>query len=342
MAPDAADPAGAGLDADYFDGRSARAWPVRLGRAGTLLTIRGEGIERELPWHALRWPERSRHGVRVAELPDGGMLQCHDAVAWDAFVRAGGATEPWVVRLQQSWRAVLASLLATAALLAALYAWGVPWAAGRALAFVPEAVDRSIGAAALEALDAEMLQPSALPAAQRAALTAAFAQLLAAQPAGSLPAWRLEFRRSRIGPNAFALPGGTIVLTDELVERVDGDAAIVSGVLAHEFGHLRGRHGMRTVLQAGALGVLAGALLGDFSTLLAAAPVVLGQAAYSRDAEREADAEAARLLRDAGLSPALMATFFEKLAARPGSGPLIGIGSHPADAERIRFFREYR
>ena len=38
-----------------------------------------------------------------------------------------------------------------------------------------------------------------------------------------MPAHRLEFRASRIGPNAFALPGGTIVLTDELVELVEGD-----------------------------------------------------------------------------------------------------------------------
>ena len=104
---------------------------------------------------------------------------------------------------------------------------------------------------------------------------------------------------------------------------------------------MRHRHGMRLLLQAGAVGVLASTVLGDFSTLLAGAPVLLGQAAYSRDAEREADEESARLLRDAGLSPAVMVTFFEKIAAAQGTHAMgIAIASHPADAERIRFFRE--
>jgi predicted Zn-dependent protease len=120
---------------------------------------------------------------------------------------------------------------------------------------------------------------------------------------------------------------------------------------------------MRLLLQVGALGVIASAVLGDFSSLLAAAPALLGQAAYSREAEREADAESARVLKSAGISPAVMVTFFERLAAadRPSGGGTvaggasapapssdrpreasalgIAIASHPADAERIAFFR---
>ena len=72
-----------------------------------------------------------------------------------------------------------------------------------------------------------------------------------------MPAHRIEFRKSRIGPNAFALPGGSIVITDELVALVDGDAAVVTGVLGHELGHVRHRDGMRMLLQASAVGVLA-------------------------------------------------------------------------------------
>jgi predicted Zn-dependent protease len=116
---------------------------------------------------------------------------------------------------------------------------------------------------------------------------------------------------------------------------------------------------MRLLVQVGALGVIASAVFGDFSSLLAASPALLGQAAYSRNAEREADAESARVLKDAGISPAVMITFFERLAARdrpedgaaggasaPGpadnrpreaSGLGIAIASHPAG--RIAFFR---
>lgn len=332
------------LPVEYFDGRSARALPARLSFDGSRLQLRGENLARDLAPHELRWPERTRHGARVAELPDGASLHCADAAAWDTFARRCGRGDSFVVQAQQSWRWVLASALATVALLAALYVWGVPAAAQAALAFVPAQVERRIGEAALAQLDGEWLQPTQLDAGTQQRIRAAFERVLAAQPPGSVPAHRLEFRRSRIGPNAFALPGGAIVLTDELATLAGPDEDLLSGVLAHELGHVRQRHGMRMLLQASAVGVLASVVVGDFNSLLAAAPVLLGQAAYSRDAEREADAESARLLRDAGLSPLLMVRFFEKMAQRERTPALaalgIAIASHPADAERIRFFQD--
>ena len=329
------------LAAEYFDGRSARARAVRLRRDGTQLLIDGEGIAQRVPLSRIQWPERTRHGPRVAELPDGASLHCADAAAWDAFAQACGRGDGVVVRAQQSWRAVLASLAGLVVVIVALYAWGIPMAAGAALAVIPESADRAVGEVAMRSLDEQLMKPSALPIAEQQRLREAFARALAAQPTGSVPAHRIEFRKSRIGPNAFALPGGSIVMTDELVTLVEGDAAAITGVLGHELGHVKHRDGMRMLLQASAVGVLASAVVGDFNSLLAAVPVVLGQSAYSRDAERRADAEAVRLLRDAGLSPAVMVGFFEKMAKANGDHTLgIAISSHPADAERIRFFRE--
>ncbi|MGE4051481.1 MAG: M48 family metallopeptidase [Piscinibacter sp.] len=329
------------LRAEYFDGRSALAHAVALRRDGEALAIEGDGVAARVPLERVRWPERTRHGVRVAELPGGASLQCADAAAWDAFALECGRGDGAVVRAQQSWRAVLASLTALVALLAGLYVWGIPAAAHAALGVIPASVDAAVGEVAMRSIDEEWMKPSMLDAAEQQRLRAAFEKLLSAQPQGSVPAHRLEFRKSRIGPNAFALPGGTIVMTDELVKLVDGDAAVIAGVLAHELGHVRHRDGMRMLIQASAVGVLASVVVGDFNSLLATVPVVLGQSAYSRDAERRADEESARLLRDAGLSPAVMVGFFEKLAKEQGEHRLgIAIASHPADEERIRFFRE--
>lgn len=329
------------LDAEYFDGRSARARAVTLRRDGTQLLIQGDAVDLRVPLSRIHWPERTRHGPRVAELPDGASLHCADATAWDAFAQACGRGDGVVVRAQQSWRAVLASLAGLVVVIVALYAWGIPMATGAALALIPESADRAVGEVAMRSLDEQLMKPSALPIAEQQRLREAFARALAAQPAGSVPAHRIEFRKSRIGPNAFALPGGSIVMTDELVTLVEGDAAAITGVLGHELGHVKHRDGMRMLLQASAVGVLASAVVGDFNSLLAAVPVVLGQSAYSRDAERRADAEAVRLLRDAGLSPSVMVGFFEKMAKVNGDHTLgIAISSHPADAERIRFFRE--
>jgi predicted Zn-dependent protease len=94
---------------------------------------------------------------------------------------------------------------------------------------------------------------------------------------------------------------------------------------------------------------LSGLVLGDFSTLLAGAPVLMAQASYSRAAEREADAEAVQVLQAAGISPAVMLRLFERLAQwraqaqkAPASGSALGLAfaSHPPDAERMRYFED--
>ena len=341
------------ITADYFDGRSARAQAVQLRLAGDQLSITNGSLALSVPARSVQWPERTRHGPRVAQLPNGGSLQCADAQAWDAWARASGLKESLVVHAQQSWRWVMLSVAALALLAGALYVWGVPWLGRMAVAAMPLSVDRTLGESALRTLDGNLLQPSALPLEQQQRLTTAFERAVAALPQGSAPAHRLVFRSGRIGPNAFALPGGTMVLTDALVELVQGDEAVIVGVLGHELGHVTHRHGLRLLVQAGAVAALSSVVLGDFSSLLAGAPVLLGQASYSRDAEREADAHAVQLLRAAGLSPLVMVGFFEKVAARqdpsgqppkpntkPAAGLGIAIASHPADEERIRFFRD--
>ncbi|WP_161974703.1 M48 family metallopeptidase [Piscinibacter terrae] len=354
------------LAADYFDGRSARAHPVMLSLEGDSLAIEGEGVSRRVPCRQVMWPERTRHGMRVAHLSDGASIQCGDAGAWDAWTQAGGHHESFVVKVQQSWRWVVASLFVTVAVLAAGYQWGLPWAARKSVAFIPLSVDESIGESAFASVDGQLMSPSQLPAEQQARIRTAFERAVATLPPGTAPRYQLVFRKSSIGPNAFALPGGTMVLTDELVKLVKGDEQVIVGVLGHELGHVRKRHGMRMLAQVSALGAVSSLVFGDFNGLLAAAPVWLGQASYSRDAEREADVESVRLMKAAGIPPSAMVKFFELIATyepegseaasapkaasepkaakgarrRESSWLGIAIASHPADEERIAFFRD--
>lgn len=351
------------LAVEYFDGSSTRPRPatLRLGEGGRILVeaMSDAGttvVLREMQRAQIDWPERQRHGARVAHLHGGGALHCSDPAAWDAFAREAGARESWVVLVQQSWRATVAAAVLLAALSAAVVLWGLPAAARALIAFVPAEVDRSVGRAVMDRIDARWLGPSTLPPARQQQIRAALAgALVAAGPAGTgdgmpPPEHVLRFAAARIGPNAFALPGGTIVVTDALVRLLDDRPDVLVGVLAHEIGHVRHRHGMRMVAQFAAIGLLTGIALGDFSGVVAGIPALLGQMAYSRDAEREADAEAVRVLRAAGFDPAAMGTFFERLAAwrrseegrRLGAGIELGLAlaSHPTDAERIAFFRE--
>jgi predicted Zn-dependent protease len=190
---------------------------------------------------------------------------------------------------------------------------------------------------------------------QRALLREFDSALAKAHPGGTGTRHELLFRagvsagpngRSHLGPNAFALPGGTIVVTDELLTLLAGRDDVLIGVLGHEHGHVQRRHGMRLLVQVTLIGTATAIAVGDFSSVLAAAPALLGQSAYSRDFEREADADAIALLRADGLSPAVMIELFERLAGQNGrtadraeSALGIALASHPADAERIARFR---
>lgn len=144
--------------------------------------------------------------------------------------------------------------------------------------------------------------------------------------AGYAPTLRLEFRRG-MGANAFALPGGTVVITDGLAETASrrglGDDAL-AGVLAHEIGHVVYRHTTRTVVEQGVLNIGLGLALGDVSSLLSTGGALVTGLAYSRAHEREADCYALELMGHAHLPTAPMADLLLAIAQEQREAPRRG------------------
>ena len=340
------------LAAAYFDGRSARAQPVQLWVHEGTLHVQGDGVALQLPVRRVHWPERQRHGERQAHLPDDGLLSTPDAAAWDAWVAASRIQrDSLTVRWMQSWHATLGALVLTLLVLAAGYRWGLPAAARQVAALLPAQVHQQVGDAAMQSFREQWLKPSQLSAERQADLRTRFEAAVRRTPAfAAPPAWTLHFhatpKEGGMGPNAFALPGGHIVVTDDLVELLKDRPDVLVGVLGHELGHVQHQHGMRSVVQVGVMSAVAALVLGDVSSLLTAAPVLLGHAAYSRGFEHEADQAAAQLMRANGWDPAGFDVLFQRLrawqAGREGDGielP-IGLSTHPPDAERVRRMRE--
>ena len=132
-----------------------------------------------------------------------------------------------------------------------------------------------------------------------------------------------------------------MVLTDELAELLKDQPDAITGVLAHELGHVRHRHGLRMVVQTSLLASLISVVVGDVSSLLATVPAVLTEQAYSREAERESDQESVDILRKAGISPAVMVVFFERIEAwrkkeAGGDGPRSCARTGTASAREAR------
>lgn len=147
--------------------------------------------------------------------------------------------------------------------------------------------------------------------------------------------------------NAFALPGGFIYVNRGLIQKAENESEL-AGVLAHEIGHVVGRHSVDQVKRAQIAGLGLGVLdriLGGRGTAAGianlASQMVAGGAfmKFSRDAEREADRLGARNLYEAGFDPRGMVTFFEKLDAMRKSDPNVieaFFATHPSPDERAR------
>ncbi len=339
---------------DYFDGRSSKRHPVSLGVEDGHAVVEGDGVSRREPLQAVRVSERMGGAARMVSFPDGAFCEVRDHDALDALLHATGYRDSIVVRMQNRWRIAAAGIAICAALVVVTYLFVLPWAADQAAAHVPASAIETMSTRTLELLDEHLLEPSKASPERARELAAKFARL--STPDGSKIAHRLEFRSApRIGPNAFALPSGTIIVTDELLALTDRDDEIL-GVLAHELGHVARRHGVRQVLQSSVVGLFVTWYLGDVSSLLTAVPAALLEARYSRDHEREADEYAARMLRHNAMSPELLATMLGRLERAHGAeesepkaddatrdrGLPEYLSTHPATAERIEALRQHR
>jgi Zn-dependent protease with chaperone function len=237
---------------------------------------------------------------------------------------------------------VVIPLVFLAALIAG-YVYGIPMLARVAADHMPLAITESLDRSTLAALDRDVFQPSEIAPARQQEIRSKFGALK--MPAGSTATYRLEFRKSdEIGANAMALPLGTIVVTDGLAALARDNREIL-GVLAHEAGHVDGKHGLRGILQSSLMGMVVAWFLGDVSSIAAAAPAALLEANYSRDLEREADAFAMDVLKDNGIPLRHLADMLRRLESASGasgmSSALRYLSTHPATDERIAQLDEY-
>ncbi len=338
------------VPAAYFDGRTSQSRPVLLrvdATTGTLDLV-GDNLARHYTRAEVTIDAPLGRTSRFVHFPDGGRCEVpHDAAleqVLDNWMQARGAA--WLHRVERSWPLVLAAALVLVALSWVVIRHGLPWGARRVAFALPEKITRELGQETLETFDQGLFKPSTLNAKRRTELQQAFRKFLT--KAGDPTPYRIEFRSApSFGANAFALPSGDIVLTDDLVALATKDEELL-GVLAHECGHVHHRHALRGVLQNSTVFVMLALITGDASSATAfsgAVPAYLMQSKFSREFEAEADAHAVDMLKAAGIDPASLATILERLAAqKPGpEGRIFDyLSSHPPTPERIRAIKGAR
>ncbi len=162
---------------------------------------------------------------------------------------------------------------------------------------------------------------------------------LLASPANSADRYTLFVTTSK-EINAFALPGGTIVLHRGLLERARA-AEEIQGVIAHEMAHVQKRHGVIQMMQNFGMDMAIQKIQGGDSRVLDSLIRDSGQLLvlkFSRDHERAADDLGWESLERAQINPQGMENFFAGLNAdaSTGSVPVIPLlSTHPAPQERM-------
>lgn len=173
-------------------------------------------------------------------------------------------------------------------------------------------------------------------------------EALAKRITDALPESKYNIRVQMVNnpdPNAFALPGGIILVHTGLLAIVDSPDEI-AGVLAHEIAHVQKRHGLRKLMATAgpwlAVQVLTGNDGGVLSALAQSSQILIGQT-YSRDQEREADALAWDYLNEANIDPRGLEKFLRKIMTMESSGGVLNIealSDHPLTRDRVDFLAE--
>jgi Zn-dependent protease with chaperone function len=321
------------------DGSTSRRRDATLRFYGDgSVRLSAKDLERSFTFQDVHIPSRLGNTPRRLLLPDGAELETPDNDAVDAVLAAlGRGRVDWVHRQESRLPVVL---LATALVLAfggVFVVYGVPTIARHAaFALSPELTAR-LGQGTLDVLD-QTFQPTGLPEPRREVLRERFLEIVAGAEAGY--DYRIAFRRGgMIGANAFALPSGTVVVTDELVELAQDDEEIVA-VLAHEVGHVVHRHGLRQAIQSSMLAIGIVLVTGDLSStsgFVAALPALLAETRYSRDFEREADDFARVQLEAEDIEPCRLGAILQRMQRSGGADVEVPfLSTHPATEERVK------
>lgn len=143
--------------------------------------------------------------------------------------------------------------------------------------------------------------------------------------------------------NAFALPGGNIVVLSGLMDFAEGPEE-VAAVLAHEIGHIEQAHVLDRLMAEFGLTILFSVLSGGDAMIISELVQSLMSSSFSRRQEAEADDFALNLLEKSRINPHALGTFFRRLKREQGDwdSTLEPILSHPSLNSRIKKSLEFK
>ena len=206
---------------------------------------------------------------------------------------------------------------------------------GRLVGFIPIEVDVKLGEFVGESMDKEG------PEVKEDVIVQPVQQMVDKLTANIEEEWNFDVHVIDADiQNAYALPGGYIVVYTGLIEDTERPEQL-AGVLAHEISHVTQRHGMSRILEAAGVAIMIDLALGNMEGIIAFGAEIFSASAvnaYSRDAETDADVEGLKLMVDASIDPTGMVEFFQIMEQEEDELTEMipmWMRSHPEHEERI-------
>lgn len=262
---------------------------------------------------ALRVSARIGNTPYRLEFPDGGLAICSDTPFVERMFHVDTRGH-WVPRMERASAVVAVALFGLVAAVYVAYQRVIPSAAAYVAQRIPHESEVALGDIAINSLERFGFSSTFVSSEEQTSIKADFEALAKAAKLSEVAS--LQFRRAP--PNAFALPGGTIIVTDALVSLFRHDRRMLRAVLAHEIGHQQHRDSLRHILAASFSAVVMGAVTGDVSGVAAltfTVPALSTTLHFTRSMEEEADAYAFDLLKKTGGSPQDFADAIRRLRA---------------------------
>ncbi|MBP6529588.1 MAG: M48 family metallopeptidase [Burkholderiales bacterium] len=313
------------FDVSWFDGTTSRMRRARLETTGSRVRVyelvpRDEAsvpvttnFVADEPIERVRISSRIGNAPCRIEFPNGGLAVCGDWPSVERTFRVNTQTQ-WLPRLERASAFVAIALAGVLIALYLGYKRVIPVAADFAAQRIPPSAEAALGDVVLNSLGNMGFRGTRLSSPEQASIEQDFAEL--AEAAGLKGRVGLQFHMAK--PNAFAVPGGTVLITDPLVMLLRKDRQMLRAVLAHELGHIAHRDTLRLVLASSASAVVVGAVAGDVSgvgALMTTLPSTLTTLSFVRKVEAEADSYAFDLLRATGTSPKAFADAMRRMQA---------------------------
>lgn len=309
------------IEGFYMDGNTSKRHsaclevysyhPERITLLAQSVTVEGERRECSLTFGEMKISSRLGSTPREISFGQNELFVTDNNDAVDELVRQfkGGSSTSLLHRLENSLTMILCATAVTILMVWAAVVYGIPASAHYIAHQLPDFTSEKLGSS-LTVLDETIFSPSELHASDQYRYRAIMAPYL--ERYGMLDP-KIEFR-SGMPANAFALPGGQIVFTDDFLKLVENDQELIA-VLFHELGHLKHKHITRRVLQDSMITLMVIFITGDVDTvdLLTGLPTLMLDLSYSRSFELEADQFALDAMQQSGISAEHFIAIMQKL-----------------------------